>query len=135
MKHSIEEIQKLEKAIQDKYGLEAVKHPRSEWTPEKEQEYIRQLKERAKKKRKIEEKIEKLDDKGFFVYKKLVTEKGQRDCPICDTYSFSLKDDVYMKKFECCYMCYVQYIEGREEKWPEKKKQLLEGKENGFREA
>ena len=44
----------------------------------------------------------------------------QVSCPACDTtqeYSFDLKDDVYMKKFDCCCKCYFQWVEGREERW------------------
>lgn len=28
-------------------------------------------------------------------------------------------DDVCLVKFECCSKCYVQYVEGREERWLE----------------
>ena len=40
-----------------------------------------------------------------------------RSCPVCKTYSFSMSDDVYMSRFECCFECYVQHVEGREERW------------------
>ena len=39
------------------------------------------------------------------------------DCPVCGKYSFQLKDDLYMNKFDCCYECFIQYIQGREERW------------------
>ena len=28
-----------------------------------------------------------------------------------------MKDDLYMNKFECCHTCYIQWVEGREERW------------------
>ena len=36
---------KIEKAIADKYGEEAIQNPKSGWTDEKEKQYIDQLKE------------------------------------------------------------------------------------------
>ena len=38
-------------------------------------------------------------------------------CPVCDTYSFNVKDDVYMNKFQCCWKCYIQWVEDREDRW------------------
>ena len=26
-------------------------------------------------------------------------------------------DDVYMSKFDCCEKCYIQFVEGREDRW------------------
>ena len=34
----------IERAIVDKYGIETVQHPAKNWSPQKEQEYIEQLK-------------------------------------------------------------------------------------------
>ena len=34
-----------------------------------------------------------------------------------ETYSFDKKDDFYMNKFECCHCCYIQWVDGREERW------------------
>ena len=42
-------IVKLEKAIAEKYGQEAIQHPRSGWTEEKELSYLDQIKHRQKK--------------------------------------------------------------------------------------
>ena len=33
-------VLKVEKAIADKYGVEAIQHPAKDWNPEKEQEYL-----------------------------------------------------------------------------------------------
>ena len=108
-------IAKVEKAIAKKYGLEVIINPKSLWTDEKEDEYLKQIKERHKKTLKgFKEKVEK---DGFFISKHLITRKSKRKCPVCDIYSFDLKDDLYMNKFECCFRCYIQYIEGREDRW------------------
>ena len=40
-KKDLQYIENLERAISEKYGKEAVANPRSSWTKEKEQEYIR----------------------------------------------------------------------------------------------
>ena len=44
MKKSLDEIAALEKAISKKYGSETIKDPRSDWTDEKEAEYVEQSK-------------------------------------------------------------------------------------------
>ena len=44
-------------------------------------------------------------------------ESENRTCPVCDAYSFDLKDNTYMKKFNCCKQCFFQWVEGREDRW------------------
>ena len=110
-------IAKLEQAIEKKYGKEAVLHPKSNWDEEKEQKYLEQSKEYLKKQKAKKEKIEKIEKDGFLISKKLLTKRSNRTCPVCDTYSFDTKDDIYMSKYDCCYECYIQYVEDREERW------------------
>ena len=108
-------IARLEKAIAEKYGQEAIENPRKYWDDEKEKEYIAQLKEFYKAKEK--ESFDKQDVNGVFVPKKLLNNDSNRSCPICNVYSFASNDDVYMTKFDCCQKCYIQWVEGREERW------------------
>ena len=54
---------------------------------------------------------------GVFIPKKLLNKESERSCPVCNTYSFKSNDDVYMTKFDCCEKCYIQWIEGREDRW------------------
>ena len=63
------------------------------------------------------DKADKVKVHGFLVSKKLVNRENKRECPVCTEYSFDIRDDLYMIKFECCYECYVQYVEDREERW------------------
>jgi len=110
-------IARLEKAVQKKYGTESVINPKSFWTDEKEKEYLEQLKEVSKKEQSKKDKTDKVEKDGFFIPKNLITRKAKRKCPVCDIYSFEGQDDLYMNKFECCYACYIQYVEGREKRW------------------
>ena len=110
-------IAKIEQAIEKKYGKEAVLHPRNNWDEEKEQKYLEQSKEFLKKQKVTKEKIEKVKKDGFLISKKLLTKRSNRTCPVCNTYSFDIKDDVYMNKYECCFDCYIEYVDGREERW------------------
>ena len=55
--------------------------------------------------------------KGFLASKKLLSKENKRDCPVCGSYSFFAKDDLYMAKFECCFKCYIQWVEDSEESW------------------
>ena len=104
---------KVEKAILEKYGEEAIQNPKANWDEEKEKEYLKQIKKIAKSRRPKE----KVEVDGILMPKKLFNKESNRTCPSCNTYSFEMRDDLYMAKFKCCYKCYVQYVEGREEKW------------------
>ena len=112
-------IAKVEQAIRKKYGEEAVQHPKANWDEAKEKEYLSQLEKLTDKKSSRREKSEKIEKDGFLISKKLLNRESNRVCEACDIYSFNLKDDVYMNKFGSCYKCYVQYVEGREERWQE----------------
>ena len=107
---------KVEKAIAEKYGEETVQHPRNDWTDEKEKEYLSQLKELYSRELK-EYDHDKVEKDGVFVPRKLINKNSNRSCPVCNTYSFKSNDDVYMTKFDCCEKCYIQWVEGREERW------------------
>jgi len=112
----LNQIVKVEKAIAQKYGEDAIANPKHYWNEEKEKAYIEQLKELSQIE-KTNDKDQKVEVDGIFISKKLLTKDTNRTCPICSIYSFDLKDDLYMNRFECCYKCYVQWVEGREERW------------------
>jgi hypothetical protein len=112
----LNEIVRIEKAIAQKYGEDTVMNPKHYWNEEKEKAYIEQLKELSQVE-KTNDKDQKIEVDGVFISKKLLNKDSNRTCPICSTYSFDLKDDLYMNRFECCQKCYVQWVEGREERW------------------
>ena len=90
------EIAKYEKSIKDKYGNEAIQNPKKNWNKEKEAKYLEELKafykgSSSKKKREQAE--------GFEVIHKKVKKDMERTCPVCDSYSMSSRDDLYMNKF------------------------------------
>ena len=111
-------IAKLEKAIAQKYGEEATHNPKRFWDEEKEKQYIQQSVEEQQKFAKNAESQDKIEADGFLINKKLLNRDHNRTCPVCSKYSFHPRDDLYMNKFEACFRCYIQYIEGgREERW------------------
>ena len=119
-KKNWDRIAKIEKAVKEQYGDEAVMNPKAEWTDEAEISYLEQLKQMAEKERLWRSKTEKVEvDEGVFVSKKLLNteDMAARDCPVCKNYSFDPKDDLYMNKFQCCWSCYIDHIQGREERW------------------
>ena len=107
---------KVEQAIAKKYGEETIVNPKSKWDEKKEKKYLDELKEVYYNNKDTED-SEKEEVNGVFIPKKLLKEESNRSCSTCKTYSFKSKDDVYMTKFGCCWNCYIQYIEGREERW------------------
>jgi len=111
-------IVKLEKAISQKYGEEATQNLRRSWNESKEKEYLQQSIEEQQKFAKNAESQDKIEADGFLINKKLLNRDHNRTCPVCSKYSFHPRDDLYMNKFQACFKCYVQYIEGgREERW------------------
>lgn len=107
-------IARLEKAIADKYGQETLQHPKANWTDEEEKRYLAELKSNY---RFNVDNIEKEEINGVLISKELLNREMKRSCPVCNSYSFKSNDDVYMTKFECCSSCYVQWVEGREQRW------------------
>ena len=111
-------IAKLERAIADRYGPETIVNPRGSWDDVKESDYQEQISKLVEKEDLLDEISEKVEVNGVLIPKKLLIKESQsRTCPVCNTYSFNPRDDVYMKKFECCFNCYIQWVEGREERW------------------
>jgi len=111
-------IAKLEQAIAKKYGQETIQNPKGNWDEEKEKDYEDQIKKLSEKEQAIEEQDEMVEVDGVLLSKKLFTrESTKRTCPVCTEYSFKIRDDVFMNKFDCCYKCYIQWIEGREDRW------------------
>ena len=100
-------VVKIEKAISEKYGEETIKNPKNDWNPDKEKEYLQQLKEKEKKLRSIESNKKLLRNKGSVA----------RNCDYCGKSKIKRNHDVYFSKFGCCFDCYIQWIEGREERW------------------
>lgn len=115
MKESdLNKIAKIEKAIKDKYGEEAIQNPKGSWDQEKENRYLEDLKEFYKNNTKSKQ---TKDVDGFKIKTRKASNQTTRTCPVCSKYSFDREDDLYMTKFDCCFDCYIKFVEGREERW------------------
>ena len=117
MEKDLNYIASMEKAISKKYGDEAIRNPKADWDTEKEKDYIEQLKNRTSKMQEIEEQSEKIEVKGFFMAKKLLNREVKIICSVCENKLRTVRDDIYMNKFDCCEKCFVDYVEDREERW------------------
>ena len=109
-------IAKVEKAITEKYGKIAIQNPESFWNETKEKDYLNQLKEQTTIKE-GDEYERQVDAGGFFIPKKLINKDTSKNCPVCNKYCTKKQNDLYLNKYECCFECYIKYIEGREERW------------------
>lgn len=109
MKKDLNYIAGLEKAIKQKYGEEAIKNPASRWTPEKEKEYLKQLKSVVEKtgSNKIE------TESGFLLEEKLINISKVETCGKCGDKITTLNDKIYFSKLSVCEKCYILYHEGR----------------------
>jgi formate dehydrogenase maturation protein FdhE len=117
MSKDFNKIAAIEKAIVEKYGKEAVQNPKGNWDETKEKEYLKQSKQFYKKQNKIGEWQEKVDVNGIKISKKLLNRESLKCCPVCGFFPKSSMDDVCLVKFDCCNKCYIQFVEGREERW------------------
>ena len=117
MKKDLNDVASVEKAISQKYGEETIINPKSTWDEAKEEEYMQQLKDLDKKRELTSKEASKVELNGFLLAEKLINKRSERTCPSCDTYSFDKKDDLYMNRFGCCLKCYINFVEGREDRW------------------
>ena len=93
-KKNYDYIAAVEVAISEKYGKVAAQDFRSTWDPRREKDYLEQLKSRNEIKK----------------TKKKKKPQDSRTCPVCKTYSFSGRDDLYMNRFHCCLGCYIDFV-------------------------
>lgn len=117
MNRDPEYLDKVQKAISEKYGDETIQSLRANWTTAKEISYLKEIRRLSKQQIVEEDPEDKVEVDGVFIPKKLFIKETDRVCASCGEYSFNNQDDLYMTKFRCCWKCYVQYVEGREEKW------------------
>tara|TARA_R110000803_G_scaffold109725_1_gene178127 strand:- start:7378 stop:7794 length:417 start_codon:yes stop_codon:yes gene_type:complete len=110
-------IASVEKAIAEKYGKNTVQDFRSNWEPDREQEYLEQLKQRRFKGYKKHHKKTITIAEDTIIHERPIKASTNRTCPVCKTYSFSVKDDLYMNRFQSCYLCYIDFIQDREDRW------------------
>jgi hypothetical protein len=94
-------LAELEKSIAEKYGKSSVQDFRSQWTPADEEEYLEQIKSCKQK----------------TTSSSRLNTKADRTCPVCKTYSFSGRDDLYMNRFNTCYPCYRDFVSPNPEQW------------------
>tara|TARA_R100000008_G_scaffold83718_1_gene69523 strand:+ start:2653 stop:3051 length:399 start_codon:yes stop_codon:yes gene_type:complete len=113
----LNKIVAIEKAIAEKYGEEAVQNPRANWDKDKEKEYLEQMKEFYKKIDKNRQWEDKVDVNGVKVSKKLLNREPLKNCSVCGVFPKKPMDDVCFVKFDCCYNCYINFVEDREERW------------------
>jgi len=115
--NKLDYIAKLEKAIEKRWGKEAVDNPRKHLTEEDQEKYAKEVEEMQKKLFKKEQKDVKVERQGYVVSESMLNKESRNNCEVCNKYSFKSRDDLYLTKFGVCYDCYFQYIEGREERW------------------
>jgi len=113
----LNKVAAYEKAIKQKYGYDAVKNPNAGWDDDKEKEYLETTKKFESKVSRYNEDNDLVEVDGFLMPKRLLNVETKRICDTCSTYSFDKGDDFYMHKFDCCQRCFIQYVEGREERW------------------
>ncbi len=113
----LNKVAAIEKAIKKKYGSDAIKNPNAGWDDEKEKEYLESSKKFETKISKFNEDNDLVEAEGFLMPKRLLNSESDRTCPVCSTYSFDKADDFYMYKYQCCNLCYIKWVEGREERW------------------
>ena len=90
---------KFPKRIIDRIKYKYKRPKRYDWNSKKEEAYLEQLRLLNQKLDKISEKLEKVEVEGVLLPKKLLNKDSNRSCPVCNTYSFDTRDNVYMTKY------------------------------------
>lgn len=116
-KRDYNKLAAIEKAISKKYGKEAIQNPNSTWNDEKERDYLESSKKYQKKINKSNEDNDLVEVDGFLMPRKLINHESKRICSVCSIYSFDKADDYYMNKFDCCNICFIKWVDNREERW------------------
>ena len=116
-KPDLNEIAKFEKAIEKKYGKSAIQNPRNNWDEEKEKKYLEDLKKFYSLDQNEINSKQIVQKDGFVLKIKKGKTQSNRHCPVCGQYSFRASDYLYMAKFNCCEKCYIDFVEGREDRW------------------
>ena len=107
----------VEKAITEKYGKDTVQDFRNQWQEDKEKDYLKQLIRLTKKNDNLSTTKEEFVVGDIKINKRRSKQKQDRTCPVCKTYSFSSRDDLYMNRFGCCWRCHIDFVQGNEEEW------------------
>lgn len=102
MKKDLNEVAKIEQAIENRWGKEAVENPASHWDDQKEKDYLEQLKEQTTKQEKSS--ITKEKD-GILITSKLFIDRKADKCPVCFDFRMSDIDKVLIKKKGHCQRC------------------------------
>jgi len=109
----------LEKAIKKKYGEAAIQNPAKFWNEEKERSYLQQLKEFVQGQKQKEDSREPKNVNGVLITKKLLNKERKTNCSVCKKLLRKINDEIYTIKYDCCEKCYINFIEGRTERWLE----------------
>ncbi len=110
-------IAALEKAIKKKYGDDAIQNPAKYWNEDKEKLYLEQLKDFVEKQRRYEFDTEPENVAGVLITKKLLNRERKINCLMCSKLIRKINDEIYLIKYDCCEKCYINYVEGREDRW------------------
>ena len=102
MKKDLNQVAKIEQAIEKRWGKEAVENPASHWDEEKEKEYLEQLKERVRNERSS---YSTKEHEGILITSKLFNNRRVDRCPECSSFKLSKRDKVLIKKVGHCQRC------------------------------
>ena len=104
---------KLEAALKAKFGADILIHPKTTWTPEKEELYLRDLAEITKAE--FAKESEFVEDGDVVISKKILAKKAEKTCNICNSFSLNRMDNAYLIKHGTCCKCFILHKEGRNE--------------------
>jgi len=107
----------VEKAISEKYGEDASRDIRYFWDKDKEKMYKRQLKRLSEKSLEEGRNKEQIEKNGYLLLKKNRKSKLHVNCPLCSERTQKIFDDIKIEKYECCQKCFIDFVEGREDRW------------------
>lgn len=99
--------------LKQNIGEDAIVNPKSLWDLEKEKIYQKQLKEFWENDKNRIKKNEKVERDGFFISKCIIFKNGLK-CPKCNNGLLNFRDELYINKYNNCFLCYIINVEGKE---------------------
>jgi hypothetical protein len=107
----------LMEKIAEKYGADVLEEEYG--TNLSTEKLAQQVKELKVKEASIYNDKEFDPDKSEMIDKMMLIKNKFENCPTCDKYQiyFNINDDVYLEAYNCCHQCFIEHIDGREERW------------------
>lgn len=94
--------------LAQEYGSECLKDPLSEWTKEREEQFLEEYSKMISN-----QKQDKIEEKNDVIVIDQMVKRKKKECEKCKKNVFTNRDTIYITKHKVCENCYIVFYEGR----------------------